>query len=68
MSEHGRTYLINPLTALPQMLIGELGRTTGMFLALFDSKMGGSTFIWENSQNRNLRPSAQVNGGSNYEQ
>ena len=31
----------NPWTDLPEILIWELGRTTGMFLALFkDSKLG----------------------------
>ena len=38
--------LRNPLTDLTQILIGELGRPTAMFLAWFlDSKMSGSTLI-----------------------
>ena len=42
-----------PLTDLPQILIGELGRTSRMFLVWFyDSKLSG--FIHKNSRNRNL--------------
>ena len=33
---------MNPLTDLPQILIGELGRTTGMFLACWEFKFSGS--------------------------
>ena len=35
---------LNPLTNLPQILIGKLGRSTGMILAWFkNSKMSGLT-------------------------
>ena len=40
-----RSYLMYPWTDLPQILIGELGRTTGMFFDLFKNyKLSGLTF------------------------
>ena len=37
---------MNPRTDLPQIIIRELGRTSGMFLAWFkSSKLSGLTFI-----------------------
>ena len=37
---------MNPLIDLPQVLIGKLGRTTGMFLVcLHNSQLGGLTFV-----------------------
>ena len=40
--------LENPLTDIPQILNGKLGRARGMFLAWFyDSKLSGSTFFWK---------------------
>ena len=41
-----RSLLMNPLTDLPQILIRELGRTTGVFLVWFkNSDMSKLTFL-----------------------
>ena len=56
LSDHN---LGTSLTNMSQILIGELGRTTGMLLVWFlNFKLSGSTFIGKNSSNYNLRPSA----------
>ena len=36
---------MNPLNDFPLILTVKFGRTTGMFFALGDSKLSGSTFI-----------------------
>ena len=53
------------MTDLPQILIGDLRRITGMFLAWFlDSKLSGSTFTIAKIV---IKHQARLNGGSNYE-
>ena len=57
---------MNPRTDLPQILLGELEKTTGMFLTWFsDSKLSTSTFIKKISKIV-IEDQARIYGGSKY--
>ena len=62
-----RSLLRNPWTELPQILIREIGRTTGMFFVWFwDSKLSGSTLIAKIFFTGKI-VQFRINGGSNYD-